>query len=459
MNTIDQKYLTSLESIKSGIQNSDLLATYLDSEEEEDFVALKDYFEPKINELHEQVAGENPLQLVDFERKLFNEGFEGLYLPRVLGYSVLRGEINERIKYIRPQDHFRDVIVTICNSLNFDQLKNRIGQTVQVGFALSSDIWISNLKGLFTNKKIVAFLDSQRLPKYRDDKNRLTGLVKFRKQFLSLNYQTTYFPSDTTDLKLQAPSMKSFMIYRATKEFDNSNLVQPIKNLITNKDFRSEEEFLELLMVSGFYYELDAEGKTGIKETLDDLRKEDSFDARFFKIYNTLLEEGSGLTSEMDKRMGENISRSQDDELSAYFNMMDIVHSKGYVHEDAIEAVRGFYDSHEGLSVYNECVRNHIKAYFEIFMTNLTVAEYQEYFEINKTFTTYMDIFSNQEFNQDVKSISLKYVKRFKKKYTDKRGKDYQDLKKFVKTTFVDLGFMKEKEIVELFKTRRKPKA
>ena len=158
MNTVDQKYLTSLESIKSGIQNSDLLATYLDTEEEEDYLALKNYFEPQINELHEKVAGENPLQLVSFERKLFNEGFEGLYLPRVLGYSVLRGEINERIKYIRPQDHFKDVIVTICNSLNFDQLKNRIGQTMQVGFALSSDIWISNLKGLFSNKKIVAFL-------------------------------------------------------------------------------------------------------------------------------------------------------------------------------------------------------------------------------------------------------------------------------------------------------------
>ena len=44
------------------------------------------------------------------------------------------------------------------------------------------------------------------------------------------------------------------------------------------------------------------------------------------------------------------------------------------------------------------------------------------------------------------------------KKYTDKRGKDYQDIKKFVKTNFVDLGFMKEKELVEFFKTRRKKK-
>jgi len=168
MEAIDQKYLTSLQSIKSGIQNSDLSAAYLDSEEEADYTALKEYFEPQISELHTKVAEENPLQLVAFEKELFDEGFEGLYLPRILGYAVLRGEINERVKYIRPQDHFRDVLNAICNSLNFDLLKMRIGQTIQIGFGLSSDIWISNLKGQFSNKKIVAFLDSQRLPKYRD---------------------------------------------------------------------------------------------------------------------------------------------------------------------------------------------------------------------------------------------------------------------------------------------------
>jgi hypothetical protein len=459
MNTVDQKYLTSIESIKSGIQNSDLLATYLDTEEEEDYLALKNYFEPQISELHEKVAAENPLQLVNFERKLFNEGFEGLYLPRILGYSVLRGEINERIKYIRPQDHFKDIIVTICNSLNFDQLKNRIGQTMQVGFGLSSDIWISNLKGLFSNKKIVAFLDSQRLPKYRDAKNRLTGLVKFRKQFESLNYHTTDFAENITELKLKAPSMKSFLIYRSVKEFDNSQLIEPIKKLVSDPNLMHAPEFVELLTVAGLYYDLDAEGKEQYQSSLNKLREEEGFGEKFFGFYNNLLEDKNGLTAEMDKRMSSNVSRTQSDELSAYFNVLDAIHSKGYIHEEAIEAVRGFYDSHEGLSVYNECLRNHLKNYFETFLGNIDEESYQEYFEINKTFTTYMDIFSNQEFNQDIKAMSLKYVKRLKKRYTDKRGKDYQDIKKFVKTTFIDLGFMKEKEIVELFKTRRKPKA
>ncbi len=459
MESIDQKYLTSIESIKSGIQNSDLLSAYLDTEEEEDYAKLKEYFEPKINELHEQVANENPLQLVAFERELFDEGFEGLYLPRIMGYSVLRGEVNERVKYIRPQNHFRDILVAICNSANFENLRNRIGQTVQVGFGLSSDIWISNLKGLFTNKKILAFLDSQRLAKYRDEKSRLTGLVKFRKQFESLNYQTTSFPDNATDLKLMAPSIKSFLIHRATKGFDNSNLTGPIAGLIENDLFVGSNEYVELMLIVGLFYDLDASSKSSLTKALDVLREDNEFPQKFFAQYNGLLEEGIGLTPAMDKRFSEIISRTKSDALTDFYEVMDVVHTKGYIHEDSIEVVRGFYDNHEGLSVYNECLRKQIMNSFEGFLSNLPEESYTEYYEINKTFIQYMDIFSNQEFNQKVKQISLKYIKKLKKRYTDKRGKDYQDIKKFVKSTFTDLGFMTEKQIVELFKTKRKPKA
>ena len=77
---------------------------------------------------------------------------------------------------------------------------------------------------------------------------------------------------------------------------------------------------------------------------------------------------------------------------------------------------------------------------------------------MTKTFILYINIFSNQKFNQDVKDLSLRYIKRLIKAYTDKRGRDYQDIKKFVKSTFLDLNFMKPKELVELFKTKRKKK-
>ena len=67
-----------------------------------------------------------------------------------------------------------------------------------------------------------------------------------------------------------------------------------------------------------------------------------------------------------------------------------------------------------------------------------------------------MGIFVNQQFNQDLKELSLQYMRLLLAYYTDKRGKDYQDIKRFVSSAFQDFGFLKEKEVVEIFKTRRK---
>jgi hypothetical protein len=69
-----------------------------------------------------------------------------------------------------------------------------------------------------------------------------------------------------------------------------------------------------------------------------------------------------------------------------------------------------------------------------------------------------MRIFRNQHFNQGLKDLSMDLVNRLLVRYVDKRGKDYQDIKKFVSSVFVDYGFLKEKETVEMFKTRRKKK-
>jgi hypothetical protein len=135
---------------------------------------------------------------------------------------------------------------------------------------------------------------------------------------------------------------------------------------------------------------------------------------------------------------------------------MDIIHSKGYIHDDSIEAVRSFYEKHEGMSIINECLRQTLLTYFTMLITNLEPESYHDYFEMNKIFSVYIQIFNNQHFNQSVKKLSLSYVAKLIKRYTDKRGKDYQDIKKFVIHTFLDLGFLKEKELVELFKTRRK---
>ncbi len=151
MTQLDDKYKASLEDLKSQIQDSELLAKYLDEEEEEQYDALKEAFETKIEALHLEVAEQNPLQLEILEEAILDEGLEGLFLPRILGYSVLRGALNDNYKYVRPETHFQNILKTICDSPNFDLIRKRIGMTGQIGFALSSDIWITNLINSITN--------------------------------------------------------------------------------------------------------------------------------------------------------------------------------------------------------------------------------------------------------------------------------------------------------------------
>ena len=459
MEKLTDKYIKQLDEIAEAIQNSEELAAYIEEEEEEQYNELREKFEPYIQEVYQEVAATDPLQIVSLEKKLLDEKFEGLYLSRVIGYAVLRGEVNEDFKYIRPQNHFKDILLAVANSSNFDVLKNRVGQAVQLGFALSSDIWITNIMNTIKNKRVIYFLESQKLEKYRDVRNRRTGNVKFAKQFESLNYYTAEFPKTVGRLKILAPSLKSFLFYRSEKKLNNESLYAHIKQLLENEAFYNQKEFIELMLLIGLYYDLPEDIQEVYKKTLNKVRStHQDFDEAFFSLLEEMQDSKHVISAENQKRFSELVDKTKKDELSKYIKTLDIINANGYEDESAIDAARDYYYQHAGLSIQNRCLRNAIFANFRRVFNNLIPSEYSEYFELNKTIVNYINIFSNQKFNQDVKDLSLTYIKKLLRFYTDKRGRDYQDIKKFVTTTFLDLGFMKEKELKELFKTKRKKK-
>ena len=69
-----------------------------------------------------------------------------------------------------------------------------------------------------------------------------------------------------------------------------------------------------------------------------------------------------------------------------------------------------------------------------------------------------MKIFSNEQFNQELRTLAVRYTKRLIKVHTNKRGKDYRDIKKTTVNTWTDYNFMTEKQLKEFFKTPRKRK-
>ncbi len=461
MQELSKVYQSEVDEISEKIQNSPELATYLESEEEEDFLNLRETYEPLMSGLHTRVAAAEPLQLEALEKQYLNPNFEGLFLPKLLGYSVLRGEINKDTqKYVLPQNHFKDILLTICNSSNFDYLKKRIGQSIQMGFAFSSDIWITNLINTISNRRIRYFLQSQKLDKYRDPRNRVVGRTRFMKQFKNDNFYSVDFPNTANELKVLFSSLRSFLIVRTRrKTMDNSAVISEMEKLIANPAFQGTKEHTELMGIYANLYKLKKQEKATLAGVFNKERQNNaSFNETYLDFLLDAFESGLNIDAVADNRVSELIDNTIQDDIKDYYRLLDEVHGKGYVHQDAIEAVKVFYSQHEGVSVINECVRKVIYGYFARLINNLDVGQYKEMFELAKIFPVYIGIFSNEQFNQDVKGLCMKYIKTLLKKYTDKRGKDYQDIKKFVSVTFVELGFLKEKEVVELFKTRRKRK-
>jgi hypothetical protein len=459
MHSLDSKFSKRLTSIAKAIQGSDELAAYLDTEEADEYKALQEAFEPQLAELHKEVNDNYPLQTLALEEALLNGDLEGLFIPRILGYSVLRGELNEICKYVRPQLHFRKILRSICESANFDLIKQRIGQSVQMGFAMSSDIWVTGLISEVDNKKIRFYLQNLISNRFRDPVVRRGAYNRYLRQFTNINYLTVDIPKNKAELTNGINNLVRFLEARDQYGLSHETYKSELIGLLQQKELWDSIEYVRLASTLLKMKQAGDEIHNEVIKAFNTLRAESTkFNESYFGLLEEILKSQEDVDEEFDKKMATLLDASIKDDMLDFYQLMEIMHSKGYIHDDTIDAVRKFYNSYEGLSTINECLRQTVSGYFARLLRNLDVEAYHDYFELNKIFAIYMNLFSNEAFNQSVKRDNLQYVKRLLKRYTDKRSRDYQDIKKFVSLSFLDMHFMTEKEIVELFKTRRKKK-
>jgi hypothetical protein len=348
------------------------------------------------------------------------------------------------------------VLDTICASANFDLISQRIGQTIQVGFSLSSDIWITNFIEKYQSKRIKSFLMNQISIRYREKPKRAYLLRKYKTQFETHNFLTARFPKDVHELRRSYPELKTFLIYRFGEDLDNKSLDKYILEFLNNETLAGEEQYKDFLLLMANLYEGKDEVIEQIFEKLNGIRKSDKeYNTFYFNKLDQYLKEDFGFDEYSDMQVSGYLDRDIKDDMNAFYTLSDQIHGTGFVDQKTIDDVRKFYYGHEGLSNINDSLREVIMRYFRNILNNLDTDSFEEYFSFNPFFVEYMEIFSNQKFNQELKRLILSYVKRLLKVYKDKRSKDYQDIKKFVVKTFVEQGFMQQKEILEIFKTRR----
>ena len=463
MYELNDAYKEHLNAIAEAIQASPHLASYLEEEEDEHYEALKAEFEPQIEAAHENINHYSPLEIESFERQLLDNRFEGLFLPRVIGYSVLRPEITEQFFYARQNDHFGEILKFITTNDNFDQLRSRIGQAVEVGFALSSDIYVTGIVEGVSSKRVRQFLLQQKNDDALVDKGRRRLFNRFRRQFGSRNYQYAKFPETTAELRTQTGHLIDFLLYRTNAELNNDALLAPLFQLVTNEDFTGHPEIVEPAVLLGTYFPLDDDTAGAVAAALNRERQNDATAVaeRLLAFLLRLKQDRRvAFGPEQEQALGRIIDRSLDDDLTAYFNLTDKIHGEGYVEPAVHEAVREEVLKHNGLSDFNENIRQSVLDYVARLGTGLGTDDYPEWFAITgKQFPVYMKIFANEQFNQNLRKEAVDYTKRLIKVHTNKRGKDYRDVKKTTVTTWLDYGFMNEKQLKEFFKTPRKKKA
>ncbi len=336
MELLQQNYKDALDQLINAIQESEILAAYLEEEDEVLYKNLQDEFEPAIHSVYEVVASESPLQLENLEKALLDPGFEGLYLPKILGYAVLRGHVDHNIKYAVPQNHFKDILLAICHSPNFEQIKKRIGQTTTIGFALSSDIWITNLIESIENKKIKAYLTTMKADALRDPEKRKDAYQKYRNQFSYVNFYSAEFPENGIQLISSYHALKSFLIYRAGHADSNESLMPHIKSFITNPSLRGSNEYLDLLIIIGLMFPLEGTMAQDYAHTFNEVYNgNEEVISAFFSLYDSLLNDDSmHIMPENEIQLSKLLSGITSSNLKAYFNTVLEVHAKGFVHPE-----------------------------------------------------------------------------------------------------------------------------
>ncbi len=460
MHDLTKKYLDTLQKIATDIQNSDILAAYNESEEEEDYKTLCDVFEPQIAKVYSEVAAEVPLQLVALENVLLNPFFEGLYSPRILGFSILRGQVNDQARFVRPQSHFFDILNAILESPHFENLKKRIGQTIQMGFAFSGDIRVTDFIDSIKNKRLITYLQSQKIERLRDISERSLAFAKYKNQFVAENYLTAVFPDTFGSLKVEYPELKAFLLNRVSKKLNNESLKGEMLKALGNEAFLGTNEHAELLLLTINFFNLNADETKQVAEIMNTARKTDAgFSEKYLGFLLELFDKNITPDSASEVKATTFLNSEIKDDVLKYYTIANVVHSKGYPHPDVMQVVKVFYDSHNGKSTINECLRRLVGSYMKRLIKNLTPREYLDFFESFKIFQGYMRVFENEHFNQSIRDASIDYTERCFKQFIDKRGREYQDVKKFIRNQFVEANFIKEKDAKEKFKVKRKPKA
>ena len=195
------------------------------------------------------------------------------------------------------------------------------------------------------------FLQSQKITKLREAKERKIALARYKNQFRNENYFAAEFPTNPSELKIFFTEVKLFIEQRIRLNGNNTSFIPDIKNFLNQTEFQSTEEYIEMLALYGFFFTKDSADTAELKTHFNRARKEiPDFNLKWLNLVLRIHSGDLVLDPAADSRMSDLVDKDVNDEISELYSLLDEIHSKGYLHDDAIEGTKVFYNAHPGKS-------------------------------------------------------------------------------------------------------------
>ena len=117
-------------------------------------------------------------------------------------------------------------------------------------------------------------------------------------------------------------------------DYNNTSLHAPLLNFIKNEAFFGQPEHLELIILYAGFFELDKSSKASILGVLNKLRASDNFEQDYLELLLGIYNSKISIEKTFDQNMSELLDRSVKDEVASFYDLTDIVHTKGYLSQE-----------------------------------------------------------------------------------------------------------------------------
>lgn len=453
--SIKATYSKRLDAVKKFLSDSAEYQAYLESEEREEYKAVADKVEPYLQSLYNEIAEKNPMEIIEFEEILTDEALEGIFVDKLMYFTILRASVDENYRFERSQERLEELILFAAQSSSFEAMQRSLLLPVRLAFSLSSGIWGNKVIGKIKNKSAREFFQRQFGEATRDDHARAVQYRSLKKRFKEIKYQSASVPTDNINWKTEFADFRNFLVDRIGAGHDNTTVKASLYEFLENDAFKGTDEQIELLCIFIHFIELDDEDFDKVETVLNELRKGEGFDESYFGILLKVMKMDMPIDLDRIGIINDLLDTDHKDSLLGFYELLTNFSVKDFMDEEIVESVEIFSGRHRELSPIMTCFKHLLIRIIDAEVVKHLNDDYTQLFQSMHIYDGLAEAFLEKSYRQDIKEILVEYMKSLMF-YFEKGSTEYKAIKAMVMDAPVKNNFVTTKEVRALYRAQLK---